>query len=206
MRCAGERGRHQHRQRLRPDNRDQPELRSGRPHAQLPATCRPPSPPSRTSWSAGWCAARAPAGKASGQSPLHDVKMNGSYLPCHLAGNARRRNFKNPEYASRRSTLPDDGGARRDRTDDLLLAKQALSQLSYGPSLTACVAGPKRMVGLGRLELPTSRLSGVRSNHLSYRPETKRAYAHIREERETKTAESRSVWCARPVTSDRTLF
>jgi hypothetical protein len=29
------------------------------------------------------------------------------------------------------------GGARRDRTDDLLLAKQALSQLSYGP-------GPER--------------------------------------------------------------
>ena len=28
-----------------------------------------------------------------------------------------------------------NGGARRDRTDDLLLAKQALSQLSYGPSL-----------------------------------------------------------------------
>src|SRR5215831_976125 len=33
-----------------------------------------------------------------------------------------------PEQPSRRS-----GGARRDRTDDLLLAKQALSQLSYGP-------------------------------------------------------------------------
>ena len=29
---------------------------------------------------------------------------------------------------------------------------------------------PIRMVGLGRVELPTSRLSGVRSNHLSYRP------------------------------------
>ena len=28
------------------------------------------------------------------------------------------------------------GGARRDRTDDLLLAKQALSQLSYGPDST----------------------------------------------------------------------
>ena len=26
-----------------------------------------------------------------------------------------------------------DGGAERDRTDDLLLAKQALSQLSYSP-------------------------------------------------------------------------
>ena len=28
---------------------------------------------------------------------------------------------------------PVAGGANRDRTDDLLLAKQALSQLSYGP-------------------------------------------------------------------------
>ena len=28
----------------------------------------------------------------------------------------------------------DAGGANRDRTDDLLLAKQALSQLSYGPA------------------------------------------------------------------------
>ena len=28
-----------------------------------------------------------------------------------------------------------DGGGRRDRTDDLLLAKQALSQLSYTPVL-----------------------------------------------------------------------
>ena len=68
------------------------------------------------------------------------------------------------------------GGARRDRTDDLLLAKQALSQLSYGP------VGRKRgrcliMVGLGRLELPTSRLSGVRSNHLSYRPDAKHTFS-----------------------------
>jgi hypothetical protein len=33
------------------------------------------------------------------------------------------------------STPPheEDGGAGRDRTDDILLAKQALSQLSYGP-------------------------------------------------------------------------
>jgi hypothetical protein len=29
--------------------------------------------------------------------------------------------------------LRGDGGAGRDRTDDILLAKQALSQLSYGP-------------------------------------------------------------------------
>ena len=49
----------------------------------------------------------------------------------------------------------------RDRTADLLDANQALSQLSYSPN---------NMVGLGRLELPTSPLSGVRSNQLSYRP------------------------------------
>ena len=54
------------------------------------------------------------------------------------------------------------GGARRDRTADLLRARQALSQLSYGPN--------QRVVGLGRFELPTSPLSGVRSNQLSYRP------------------------------------
>ena len=28
-----------------------------------------------------------------------------------------------------------NGGARRDRTDDLMLAKHALSQLSYGPAM-----------------------------------------------------------------------
>jgi hypothetical protein len=31
-----------------------------------------------------------------------------------------------------RASIP-SGGARRDRTDDLMLAKHALSQLSYGP-------------------------------------------------------------------------
>jgi hypothetical protein len=33
---------------------------------------------------------------------------------------------------ARRSSIS-SGGARRDRTDDLMLAKHALSQLSYGP-------------------------------------------------------------------------
>ena len=92
------------------------------------------------------------------------------------------------------------GGARRDRTDDLMLAKHALSQLSYGPVLEdemhcralscwpppalqrsslrsrrACraeAAEQRRLVGLGRLELPTSRLSSARSNQLSYKPLT----------------------------------
>ena len=63
------------------------------------------------------------------------------------------------------------GGARRDRTDDLMLAKHALSQLSYGPSLSTSECRTlKEVVGLGRFELPTSRLSSARSNQLSYKP------------------------------------
>src|SRR5690606_16740877 len=70
------------------------------------------------------------------------------------------------------STPKHDGGAGRDRTDDPLLAKQVLSQLSYGP--LSC-----NMVGLGGLEPPTPRLSSVCSNQLSYKPRyrRKRCYA-----------------------------
>ncbi len=49
-----------------------------------------------------------------------------------------------------------------------MLAKHALYQLSYGPKQGVPEGS---MVGLGRLELPTSRLSSARSNQLSYKPE-----------------------------------
>ncbi len=70
-----------------------------------------------------------------------------------------------------------------------------------GPAISTWI-----MVGPGRLELPTSRLSGVRSNHLSYGPPTRRcgvaraegakarSHKRVREERETKTAVSRHIW------------
>ena len=54
------------------------------------------------------------------------------------------------------------GGGRRIRTDGMLLAKQPLYQLSYTPS--------EALVGLTRIELVTSSLSGTRSNQLSYKP------------------------------------
>ena len=98
-----------------------------------------------------------------------------------------------------------------------MLAKHALSQLSYGPvpEDECCCRLLRRMrsikvVGLGRLELPTSRLSSARSNQLSYKPLTREALparnrldarciaqalspwrVFVREERETKTAKSR---------------
>ncbi len=54
------------------------------------------------------------------------------------------------------------GGGSRIRTGDILLAKQTLYQLSYTPE--------GDMVGLTRVELVTSSLSGTRSNQLSYKP------------------------------------
>jgi hypothetical protein len=74
---------------------------------------------------------------------------------------------------------PAGGGGERIRTDDLLLAKQALSQLSYTPfrnqepgircqDFLAPGAWFLNLVGQGGFEPPTSRLSSARSNQLSY--------------------------------------
>ena len=85
------------------------------------------------------------------------------------------------------------GGDDRDRTDDPLLAKQVLSQLSYAPKARSVSkrapaaqdrrakrAGPtpkaararrrrrRGLVGQGGFEPPTPRLSSVCSNQLSY--------------------------------------
>ena len=108
------------------------------------------------------------------------------------------------------SALPGFGGDKRNRTAGLLLARQALSQLSYTPINAPHSCGnadislrsarsrvkpipfgdplasrrgftsliPQRppkhsrfgVVGSSGLEPPTSRLSGARSNRLSYEP------------------------------------
>jgi hypothetical protein len=156
----------------------------------------------------------------SGLFPLHDVRHHPGIAPrrtlrpCRatqqvtgcldLLARAGKRKCANDSGAE--STASEAGGARRDRTDDLMLAKHALSQLSYGPNQVnqdrravssdatrrqgrmAARADarnsqghgrdrrrlrPTTMVGLGRLELPTSRLSSARSNQLSYKPKSR---------------------------------
>ena len=195
--------------------------------------------------------------------PLHDDKEPARQLKARRSiarTGPKPANFSStatPSVTARISQRTDpsfpnpkrSGGARRDRTDDLMLAKHALSQLSYGPILAcsqdgsswpqapaqppaawlhapsgaapvrACgatrritlTAIPMIMVGLGRLERPTSPLSGVRSNHLSYRPADKRTHrkppqaghgkprcVSVLKERETKAAAFRqrhvTVW------------
>src|SRR6267154_4467213 len=159
----------------------------------------------------------------SDQSPLYDVR-NPARAPCegcNVRSDVSRTIFSVDSrpvfalssydaaaFATIRPAEPKlaqpakAGGARRDRTDDLMLAKHALSQLSYGPvpedecfmlrspslalrrsSLRSRrpaepeAAEQRRLVGLGRLELPTSRLSSARSNQLSYKPLTTRSVA-----------------------------
>jgi hypothetical protein len=109
-------------------------------------------------------------------------------------GRARRFGLEAPLYRLRQK----GHGGDRDRTDDPLLAKQVLSQLSYAPKFeinrarslrptptppeaeprvsllsssgnSHLAKGEKRM-GQGGLEPPTPRLSSVCSNQLSYWP------------------------------------
>ncbi len=65
-------------------------------------------------------------------------------------------------YAQRRKGIKKNGGREGIRTPDPLVANQVLSQLSYTPGSS--------LVGVGGFEPPTSPLSGVRSNQLSYTP------------------------------------
>ena len=80
----------------------------------------------------------------------------------------RRRSLSAPPPSAEPSLV--SGGDSGARTRSLRLAKPALSQLSYIPDSGAGCETAWSMVGLGGLEPPTSRLSGVRSNQLSYRP------------------------------------
>src|SRR5260370_18438540 len=79
----------------------------------------------------------------------HDRFSERSYLftmsditPAHQASQPHGASERRSLRTSRNSA----GGARRNRTDDLLLAKQPLSQLTYGPSryIEASIRGRTR--------------------------------------------------------------
>src|SRR5271168_2088964 len=131
-----------------------------------------------------------------------------------------RSDVSRTTIGSKPSAIKPSGGARRDRTDDLMLAKHALSQLSYGPvpedecftsvvetSLYREKTHPIKVVGLGRLELPTSRLSSARSNQLSYKPDeascgTQGCASRTRRKgRETRTAADSRLFLRRSLGS-----
>jgi hypothetical protein len=85
----------------------------------------PPGPPTPTG-------ASAPEGSKMTRIMIRRLGP----IPSSRCQENRRLRIAAKRYSScvwTRSSSPGSGGARRDRTDDLLLAKQALSQLSYGP-------------------------------------------------------------------------
>ena len=80
---------------------------------------------------------------ASDRQPLFTMSVSREGVPPLAARRRRTRRPKPPRISSTgRHPIPgaapkarsnEDGGAERDRTDDLMLAKHALSQLSYSP-------------------------------------------------------------------------
>ena len=68
------------------------------------------------------------------KSSFSDVASVRSQLPAaHTDHRVRSSQLSSREFTD--SAREEDGGARRDRTADLLRARQALSQLSYGPGV-----------------------------------------------------------------------
>ena len=65
---------------------------------------------------------------------LHDVENHATPQCSFEQCTVRNWIWTNPMGAlAAGAAITPSGGARRDRTDDLMLAKHALSQLSYGP-------------------------------------------------------------------------
>lgn len=73
--------------------------------------------------------ALAGSNQRSDMFPLHDVRQQTQNRQQAIANSF----IQGPSSPARRAGDQPPGGARRDRTDDLMLAKHALSQLSYGP-------------------------------------------------------------------------
>jgi hypothetical protein len=78
-------------------------------------------------------------------------------------------------HACKARALPAELWPRNQKTnafDALAFADATAQQPSFKRACRAEAAEQRRLVGLGRLELPTSRLSSARSNQLSYKPLT----------------------------------
>ena len=107
----------------------------------------------------------------SERSPLHDVRQHARVVPYGSAA----REFCFSRTSNLRSTgsphwWSQTGSNRRPPACKAGALPTELWPRRYGSQ-------PKRdLVGLGRFELPTSRLSSARSNQLSYRPVTGISY------------------------------
>ena len=117
-------------------------------------------------------------------APVHATMHTGSRENLHARGRAL-----SPPYDVQRTRSLQTGRARHRIDAAARAAGEGLPFRDGRARTQATRAGTPKdasLVGLGRLERPTSRLSGVRSNQLSYRPEshpkdrTRRPHPHGR--------------------------
>ena len=151
------------------------------------ASCAPRSAPEPDSQSPKNTYARPPqpgqTPNKHASNPRISQKPTPAYPISQPLNPMRQRTREQPIFSMMTPMRPADtpGGGGRDRTDDPLLAKQVLSQLSYAPRTNTHTRTPgtrpkhaarqphgAALVGQGGLEPPTPRLSSVCSNQLSY--------------------------------------
>ena len=95
--------------------------------------------------------------------PYAHVKRNSQPVPFSLGTRAARRCSIVTASCFPAASPPRSWWIREPTTGPTMQPRKRAKSGPIMPSLG-------NLVGLGRVELPTSRLSGVRSNHLSYRP------------------------------------
>ena len=107
---------------------------------------------------------------------------------CGIRTHAR---FYTPDGFQDRSLQPDLGNPPINspygiRTRVTAVKRRCLNPLTNGPNF----------MGTSGLEPPTSRLSGVRSNHLSYAPKFKKLGMNFRSKRVTRIELATTAWKA----------
>ena len=138
-----------------------------------------------------WIEILRSTGVQTGQSRLHNVKHNRTgacFRTCLLETDIFRRGHAIvlsaglPELArdSRLARCANEAWWSRsgsNRRPQACKARALPTELRPRIDDRQWMSVQRRLVGPGRVERPTSRLSGVRSNHLSYEPETRLAHA-----------------------------
>jgi hypothetical protein len=133
---------------------------------------------SRTMTPPGWWSQtgsnrRPPACKA-GALPTELWPRRRSRIRPHAVIPDEGRPFRSPDLVCLEAGPPRNISDPKDFCPQESCKSHGVRIMGHGGNASTSTNCVHKLVGLGRLERPTSPLSGVRSNHLSYRPESLR--------------------------------